>query len=107
VFERLDYAAIKRMWIQTLRRAKLSDPQPVVHDLRHSHVSGLIADGWDPQEVAARIGDTLATTLKVYAHEFDSVRRGQERRARLESRYGAAAAEVATEAEVVAIRREA
>ena len=59
-------------------RKVLADPLPVIHDLRHTHVSALIADGWDPAEVAARIGDTLKTTLAVYAHAFDSRRRGQD-----------------------------
>jgi integrase len=70
-------------------RKGLADPLPTIHDLRHSHVSALIADGWDPQEIADRIGDKLQTVLAVYAHAFDVQRRGQERRRRLEGRYGA------------------
>lgn len=66
----------------------MADPLPVIHGLRHTHVSGLIADGWDPVEVAARIGDTLPTTLRVYAHQFDARRRSEQRRAALEARYG-------------------
>ena len=80
----VDYA-----WGRALKAAGLADPQPVIHDLRHTHVSGLIADGWDPVEIAARIGDTLETTLRVYSHEFDARRRGEEARAALEARYGA------------------
>ena len=72
VFEHLTHRKVDKAWAKALEHAQLKDPQPVVHDLRHSHVSGLIADGWDPQEVAARIGDTLLSTLRVYAHEFDS-----------------------------------
>lgn len=53
-----------------------------------THVSGLIADGWDRVEVAGRIGDTLATTLGVYGHAFDSNRRSEHRRGALEARYG-------------------
>jgi hypothetical protein len=48
----------------------------VIHDLRHTHVSGLIADGWDVAEIAARIGDSIETTLRVYSHAFDARRRG-------------------------------
>jgi hypothetical protein len=55
-----------------------------MHGLRHTHVSGLIADGWGPVEIAARIGDTLATRL---ADEFDLHRRGAQRRRALENRY--------------------
>jgi integrase len=88
VFEHLDQHRIRNEWLAALERAKLADPQPVIHDLRHTHVSGLIADGWDPVEVAARIGDTLQTTLSVYAHEFDARRRSEARRGALEARYG-------------------
>ena len=66
------------------------DPGPAAHDPATSdtpHVSGLIADGWDPVEIAGRIGDTLATTLAVYSHEFDARRRGDQRRKALEARY--------------------
>jgi hypothetical protein len=56
---------------------------------RRCHVSGLTADGWDPVEIAARIGDTLATTLAIYSHEFDARRRGAAQRQALEPRYDA------------------
>ncbi|MGI8429316.1 MAG: hypothetical protein ACR2OB_08435 [Solirubrobacteraceae bacterium] len=88
MFEHLTHRGIELAWSSALRVAELPDPQPVVHDLRHTHVSGLIADGWDPVEVAQRIGDTLETTLRVYAHEFDTRRRGAQRRTALEARYG-------------------
>ena len=87
VFWRLNHTEIERQWAAALKRANLAGPKPVIHDLRHTHVSGLIADGWDPVEVAGRIGDTLATTLRVYAHEFDTRRRSDARRAALEARY--------------------
>jgi integrase len=87
VFWRLSHTDIARQWAAALKAARLEGPQPVIHDLRHTHVSGLIADGWDPVEVAGRIGDTLATTLRVYAHEFDAHRRSDARRAALEARY--------------------
>ena len=76
-----------KAWRRTLKRAGIPDPQPTIHDLRHTHVSGLIADGWDPVEIAGRIGDTVATTLAVYSHEFDARRRGDQRRKALEARY--------------------
>jgi integrase len=86
VFEHLAHDAVDQAW--RTARVAVAHPLPVVHDLRHTHVSGLIADGWDPVEVAARIGDTLETTLRVYAHEFDARRRSEQRRAVLEARYG-------------------
>jgi integrase len=86
-FAHLTHASADKAWRRALKRAKIADPQPTLHDLRHTHVSGLIADGWDPVEIAARIGDTLQTTLTVYSHEFDARRRGDQRRAALEARY--------------------
>jgi integrase len=86
-FAHLTHAPADKAWRRALKRAKIADPQPTLHDLRHTHVSGLIADGWDPVEIAGRIGDTLQTTLTVYAHEFDVRRRGDQRRKALEARY--------------------
>jgi integrase len=86
-FAHLTHASADKAWRRALKRAKIADPQPTIHDLRHTHVSGLIADGWDPVEIARRIGDTLATTLAVYSHEFDTRRRGDQRRKALEARY--------------------
>jgi integrase len=53
----------------------LAGPAPVIHDLRHTHVSGLIADGWNVAEIGNRIGDSIETTLRVYSHLFDARRR--------------------------------
>jgi integrase len=92
VFGHLTHRGIERAWDAALKRTRLADPRPVLHDLRHTHVSGLIADGWDPVEVAGRIGGTLATTLKVYAHEFDARRRSQLRRRALKARHARDAA---------------
>ena len=88
VFEHLALRRVERAWANALDRAGLADPQPRLHDLRHTHVSGLIADGWDVVEVAGRIGDTLPTTLKTYSHAFDARRRSARRREALEARYG-------------------
>jgi integrase len=87
VFEHLTHDVVDKAW-QRARRG-IAAPVPVVHDLRHTHVSSLIADNWDPVEVAQRIGDTLETTLRVYAHAFDARRRGDQRRRALEARYDA------------------
>ena len=88
----LTYSIVAKEWTRVIGELAL-DPAPTIHDLRHAHVSGLIADGWDPADVASRIGDTLATTLKVYAHEFDSRRRSAHRLETLEARYGKMATE--------------
>jgi integrase len=110
----LTHDHVDHTWRKALKMAGIADPQPVIHDLRHTHVSGLIADGWDPVEIASRIGDTLATTLSVYAHQFDARRRGEQRRSALEARYDVgmathtpqqtAAGEAASGAEVADLR---
>jgi integrase len=87
VFEHLNRSSTDRAWREAV--AGLDDPKPVIHDLRHTHVSRLIGENWNPQDVAGRIGDTLQTTLSVYAHEFDTQRSSERRQARIEALYGA------------------
>jgi integrase len=66
-------------------------PAPTFHDLRHSHASALIAQGWDIEEVSARLGHAnVATTQRIYVHQFDAAKRSPERRSRLASLYGSA-----------------
>lgn len=63
-------------------------PAPTFHSLRHSHASQLIAAGWDIEEVSARLGhSSVATTQRIYVHEFDAARRSAERRDRLAKLY--------------------
>lgn len=40
------------------------------HGLRHYHASALIDAGWSLAEVAARLGDTVATVERIYTHRF-------------------------------------
>ena len=64
-------------------------PAPTFHSLRHSHASALIAAGWDIEEVSARLGHTsVATTQRIYVHQFDASRRSGDRRNRLAALYG-------------------
>ena len=88
IFAPMTLRAADRAWNAALERAKLGDPRPRQHDLRHTHASKLIAAGWDPIEVAKRLGDRVETILSTYAHEFDVRRRSAERRAALEDMYG-------------------
>lgn len=44
-----------------------------LHDLRHTHVAILIAQGVHPRVIADRLGDTIHTTLAVYGHLLDGV----------------------------------
>jgi integrase len=57
------------------------------HGLRHAHVSLLFAAGHDPVAVAARVGDSVATVLRTYAHEYDAARRRQDESAALAALY--------------------
>ena len=62
---------------------------PTFHDLRHTHASALIAQGWDIEEVSARLGHAnVAVTQHEYVHAFDAVRRSDERRSKLDRLYG-------------------
>jgi integrase len=78
-----------RVLARAVERAKLAEPSPTFHDLRHTHASALIADGWDVESVSARLGHTdVATTQRIYIHEFDAANRSDERRAKLAALYG-------------------
>jgi integrase len=64
-------------------------PAPTFHDLRHTHASELIAAGWDIEEVSRRLGHAdVATTMRIYTHEFDAANRSESRRNRLAALYG-------------------
>jgi integrase len=64
---------------------------PVPHDLRHTHASKLIATGFDMAEIATRLGDTIETVTRTYAHQWDAARRRKDHSARLEAAlYGTA-----------------
>jgi integrase len=89
-FQTASYDAMRRAWASAVERSGVAQPHPVIHDLRHTHASKLIAAGWDPVEVAKRLGDRVETILRTYVHEFDARRRSAERQAALESLYGMA-----------------
>jgi integrase len=77
-----------RVLARAAERAKL-DPAPTFHDLRHSHASALIAQGWDIESVSARLGHAdITTTQRIYVHAFDVANRSDERRAKLAALYG-------------------
>ncbi len=59
-----------RVWRPAVARAGL-DPAPTPHDLRHSHAAHLIAVGWHPKAISARLGHTsITTTMDLYGHLF-------------------------------------
>jgi integrase len=87
-FSNRTYWTMLAAWTDAVERSGIESPYPVIHDLRHTHASKLIAAGWDPVEVAKRLGDRIETILKTYLHEFDARRRSAERQAALEAMYG-------------------
>lgn len=91
--------AVKRAGLEAVERnGEVVVPAPTFHSLRHSHGSALIAAGWDIEEVSARLGHAdVATTMRVYVHEYDAARRSAQRRDRLPKLYAA------TEGKVVAL----
>ena len=82
--------AVKLAGLEAVERnGEIVEPAPTPHDLRHTHASRLIADGWDIEEISRRLGhSSVATTLRVYVHEFDAARRSDDRRKRLNALYG-------------------
>jgi integrase len=82
--------AVKRAGLEAVRdhHGAIALPAPTFHDLRHTHASALIAQGWDIEEVSARLGHAdVGTTQRTYVHAFDAARRSDERRERLASLY--------------------
>jgi integrase len=83
--------AVKRAGLEAVldRNGAVVQPAPTFHDLRHTHASALIAQGWDIEEVSARLGHaSVATTQRIYVHAFDAARRSADRRERLSRLYG-------------------
>jgi integrase len=93
--------AVKRAGLEAIERnGEVVEPAPTAHDLRHTHASRLIADGWDIEEISRRLGhSSVATTMRIYVHEFDAARRSAERRQRLAALYGAENVEAPVEAQ--------
>jgi site-specific recombinase XerD len=77
-----NYSNVARDLQATVKRAGL-DEAITMHWFRHTVASRLIAAGWPVTDVAALIGDTVATLSKVYAHAFDAAAREDEKRAQL------------------------
>ena len=59
---------VDRYFKQYLESASL--PYISIHGLRHSHVSFLINNGMNAQDVANRIGNTIKQVNKTYSHFF-------------------------------------
>jgi integrase len=83
--------AVKRAGLGAIERdGQVVVPAPSFHDLRHSHASALIAEGWPVTDVSARLGHASATvTMTIYAHAIDCASRSQDRRDKLAKLYAA------------------
>lgn len=56
-------------WVKARKAADLADPQPRIHDLRHTHVAWLIAAGVSLPVIQARLGhESIKTTIDRYGH---------------------------------------
>lgn len=65
-----------------LANAGLEDPQPRIHDLRHSHVAWLIAEGVPLPVIQARLGhEKITTTIDTYGHLTPDLQRQAKRAA--------------------------
>lgn len=84
----LDRAVQRAGLGDVLRDGRVVEHAPTFHSLRHTHGSALIAAGWDIEEVSSRLGHAdVATTMRVYVHQYEAARRSPDRRDRLARLY--------------------
>jgi integrase len=70
IFEGTSYSTVKRRLAKAARAAGL--PEIRVHDMRHSHITNMLYDGFTPQGIARRVGHSnVETLLNVYAETKD------------------------------------
>jgi len=69
-------------------------PYRKFHSIRHTHASRLLAEGVDPAEVARRIGDSIETLMRSYAHWMRTG--GRDTAAKVNSIYGKKGPRLAT-----------
>lgn len=65
-----------RVWLPALDRANAAGmaKRPRLHDLRHTHVSWLIAAGTPVAAISRRVGhDSITTTINTYGHMLPSI----------------------------------
>ncbi len=69
----LDYTRFRRRYWHPAVEAAVGEPC-TPHDLRHTHVAMLIADGQSPRYIADRLGhQSTRTVLDVYGHLYDDL----------------------------------
>jgi integrase len=65
----LSYTRVRaRVWVPLLERAGLADPQPTIHDLRHTYATWLVQAGVDLATVQYLMGHGKVTTTMRYSH---------------------------------------
>jgi integrase len=76
---------LRRVWHPALERARLADPQPTPHDLRHTYGSWLADAGRPIHEIAALMGHASLQSVQRYVHagedRFEGARQALESRA--------------------------
>jgi integrase len=71
------------------KRAKLREPRPRFHDLRHSFASLVIAQGANVVFVSEQLGHADPdVTLRVYAHLFSEAEHAEKTRDGLQAEFG-------------------
>ncbi len=64
----------RRIWVPALKAAKIAEPLPRVHDLRHSAVAIMIQANGHPKQIQAQLGHgSIEVTLGRYGHLFPSL----------------------------------
>jgi integrase len=62
------------VWQKAIRESGIAEPLPRLHDLRHSHVAWLIAQGVSLPVIQARLGhEKITTTIDTYGHLLPDV----------------------------------
>jgi len=66
----------RKVWGPALLRAKIAEPLPRVHDLRHTAAALSVAVGAHPKEIQSLLGHaSIGMTLDTYGHTFEGASR--------------------------------
>lgn len=69
LFPDFDYSNWRRrVFVPARKRAGLADPQPTIHDLRHSYGSWLSAAGVPPRDIGSLMGHSSLRSTERYLH---------------------------------------